>query len=232
MVLSHQHKFIFLCNGKTGTTSLERALGDYDESSDFDCGAYGLWVKRHIPPAVLKAFLPDEIWNAYFKFVFVRHPQDWFVSQYKHNFRQPRFPTKRLIRYPGRLVSSLRDYSRAKREASKEVFDANDVDFLFEHLKRYRGMPGASGLFQSSWAYDSNQELVVDFIGKFESLDADTEVIKERIGIDFNLGHLNKTKHRPFLECLTPDAAERIGELWEIDFDNFGYKIERGLGSK
>ena len=42
MIVSHKHKFIFICNGKTGTTSIEHGLAAYDESVDMNHGAPGL----------------------------------------------------------------------------------------------------------------------------------------------------------------------------------------------
>ena len=38
MIISHKHKFIFLCNGKTGTTSIEELLRPLQEGAEFDFG--------------------------------------------------------------------------------------------------------------------------------------------------------------------------------------------------
>ena len=178
MILSHKYRFIFFCNGKTGTTSIEHALKDYDESGNFDCGASGLWVKKHIPPAVLKAFLPERTWQEYFKIVFVRHPQDWFISQYKHNFREPAFPARQLLRHPWKTGSIIREYHGRKARASKECLDVADVDFLYQYLRQFRALPGSPSLEQSSYVYDVDGKTLVDFIGKFENLEPAILILK------------------------------------------------------
>ena len=88
IIVSHRIKFIFFCNGKTGTTSLEQALKPWDETSYEEFNASGLWYGKHIPPAIVKAVIPADKWDNYFKFVFVRNPYDWVVSQMKYNFVQ------------------------------------------------------------------------------------------------------------------------------------------------
>lgn len=52
----------------------------------YSFSVHGLFVNKHIPPAISKSCLSSEIWNSYFKFVFVRNPWDWFVSQWKYYF--------------------------------------------------------------------------------------------------------------------------------------------------
>ncbi len=81
-VVSHSKKFIFICNGKTGTTSIQSVLAKYNEIPDIDNGYPILWANKHSPRVVRKSMLPKTTWDNYFKFVFVRHPLDWFISQY------------------------------------------------------------------------------------------------------------------------------------------------------
>ncbi len=35
MILSHEHKFIFFCNGKTGTSSIEQALEPIQQGQEY-----------------------------------------------------------------------------------------------------------------------------------------------------------------------------------------------------
>jgi hypothetical protein len=226
MILSHKYKFIFIRNGKTGTTSIENILKDFDESQDMNQGLRGLWVNGHIPPAVLKSFLPSDIWNQYFKFVFVRHPLDWFVSQYRYNFTAPVAFKPEMLMKPKRLLSVIRNYKQSKELYKKQVFNADDVDFIFQYLRKFRGLPCSPSLMQSSYVYDVDGNILVDFIGRFENLVSDVEQIKAKIGIDFELPHLNKSKNRkPYQSCLTNEAVNRIKTLWDIDFRNFGYQV-------
>jgi len=81
MILSHTHKFIFIANGKTGTSSIETALQPYQEGAALKIGVEGLYTPKHVPPVVLRSQLGPKIWDEYFTFAFVRNPWDWFVSQ-------------------------------------------------------------------------------------------------------------------------------------------------------
>ena len=76
---------------------------------------------------------------------------------------------------------------------------------------------------QSNYVYDADGNIIVDFIGRFENLSHDIETLKAKIGIDFELPHLNKTEHQPYQLCFEFEAFERAKVLWNSDFENFGY---------
>jgi len=223
MIISHKNKFIFICNGKTGTTSIEKALASYDEMKDFYYHVPGLHVKKHLPPAVAKAYLPSEIWDTYFKFVFVRDPYDWVVSNWRFNFISPVFPIKASVRRPYLVPKYVRDYRRRLELHRKEKLDVDDIDFLYNHLKQFRAMPLADSYFQHSYVYDSDGRKMVDMVGRFESLKDDVEQVREKIGVDFELPHVNKTKRRDADSSLTAEGKARIRELWSRDFELLGY---------
>jgi hypothetical protein len=222
MILSRSHSFIFLCNGRTGTTSIEHALGSYDESDGLAFHAPGLWVDKHIPPAVLRAIVPAELWQSCFKFVFVRHPLDWFVSQYRYNL--DRSPWQVLAK-PWKLRAGLRAWKRAAASRSDHVYGAEDVLRLYRYLRRYRGLPGAPSLLQTNYVLDADGGQIVDFVGRFESLEVDVAHVQQRIGIQFELPHLNRTQHADYQSCFTDAGAEKVRELWSQDFEVLGYDV-------
>lgn len=225
MLVSHKKKFIFICNGKTGTTSIEKALSPYVEDHRYNFHAPGLWDNKHMPPAIAQAVLPSEVWESYFKFVFVRNPYDWFVSLYKHNFRL-RLSLRKLIRHPflapGMLLGQIQNWPLRK----KKIYTSADVVFLYSFLKQFRALPLADSLFQSSYAYSVNSVKLVNFVGKYENLRTDFHTIQQRIGTSVSLPHLNPTKHPHFSQCLDASAKKRIEELWELDFLNFDYPFD------
>jgi len=224
MIISHKHKYIFICNGKTGTTSIEKALACHNEVDDFYYSVPGLYVGKHIPPAVAKACLPREVWGDYFKFVFVRDPYDWVVSQWRFNFILPRFPYKAAIRRPYLIPKYLRDYRERKELHLRGKLDADDIDYLYRHLKQYRGMPLTESYFQHSYVFDQEGRKLVDFVGRFESLEEDVGKVCEKIGVDFKLPHVNKTKRRDVDSSLTDEGKNRVRELWSRDFEMLGYE--------
>jgi hypothetical protein len=224
MIISHKYRFIFICNGRTGTTSIESALKGYDDDSrDMNNGARGLWANKHMPPAVIKGLVSARVWEEYFKFVFVRHPQDWFVSQYKHNFHSPARSIRTILKRPQQALHILANYRTSRELASRRLYDSADVDILFAHLTRYRGLPGSPGLFQSNYVYDADGNQLVDMVGRFEQINEDIERIQDAIGLRFELPHLNKTCHEPYERSFTRRGVQHLQELWKVDFDNFGY---------
>ena len=69
MIYSDKKKFIFFAAGKTGTTSIEKALEEFADEIPFE---YDKKIfDKHIPPEYAKAHLPKEIWDTYYKIAFV-----------------------------------------------------------------------------------------------------------------------------------------------------------------
>jgi hypothetical protein len=225
MILSHRHRFIFFCNGKTGTTSIEHVLEPYNEGKAYAFRALGLFTDKHIPAAILRGCLPGAVWSSYFKFVFVRNPFDWFVSQWKHNFK-PRKPARYGVPWislssKGELIYMGRP---AGELARKEQFLPTDVDLLYEFLATYhRTVPYAEGGFQSSHVYGPDGDQLVDFVGRYESLREDMETALARIGLRAEVPHLNRTVHRAYPTYFTTESAARVAELWARDFELLGY---------
>jgi hypothetical protein len=232
MILSHTHKFIFFCSSKVGTTSMEEVLRPLQEGAEYDFGSAGAAiVPKHIPPAILRGALPETVWDEYFKFVFVRNPWDWFVSQWFFN-------TVAGVDAPSRLSArALRSFfgprgrgPQAEPEPLVRFSDelrTEDVHAMFELLKRFKGLPGRDGLYQSNWVYDMDDRMIVDYVGRYESLEADFEEIKRHLGLDLELPHLNRTEHRDYRSYYTAETRDLVGELWAVDVRNFDYSFDQ-----
>jgi hypothetical protein len=225
MILSHTHEFIFICNGKTGTSSVETALAPYQEGEEFEVGVKGLYTERHVPPATLKAQLGPDIWEEYFTFAFVRNPWDWFVSQYFWNWRAPQLSKRQLLRRP---LTTLRTYwqekEKKRRRREVEAFSPADIHETYDLLRQYRGLHQADSLFQYHYIHSPEGERLVDFVGRFERINEDFSRAMDRIGLDAGLPHRNATNHRDhYLTYYTPETADLVGDLYRVDVDTFGY---------
>jgi hypothetical protein len=66
--------------------------------------------------------LPEIVWNAYFKFLFVRNPYDLFVFSYRHNFRS-RLELRKLVRHPFLAPGMIGTFLRFRKERAKRVLD-------------------------------------------------------------------------------------------------------------
>ena len=236
MILSHKHKFILFCNPKTGSTSLEKTLEKFQEGQEFNLGirqSYGassnriLFPNKHIPPLLLKAWLPEEIWNSYFKFVFIRNPWDWIVSEWKYQFQYKKLSIPYILHNPVATARYLKNYQRVEELNSKKVFTPEDIDYLHAHLKKWFSViPNSPGLHQSHYVFDVGENKIVDFVGRFENIENDFEVIKDKLGLDISLPHLNSTKRDTYKTYFTEESKERVAQLWKRDIDNFSYKFD------
>ena len=236
MILSHKHKFILFCNPKTGSTSLEKTLEEYQEGREFNRGIRQtgngefypiLFPNKHIPPLMLKAWLPQEIWQSYFKFVFIRNPWDWVVSEWKYHFKPKKVGITDLFNRPIATARYIKHSQRIKNLNDKKVFSAEDVDYLFAHLKRFFPvLPNSSGLYQSHYVFDVDGNQLVDFVGKFENIDSDFKIISDKLGLDISLPHLNSTNRDRYKTYFTEDSKQRVAQLWEKDISNFGYQFD------
>lgn len=91
MIISHKHRFIFAAIPKTGTHSVRRALRVHMGVEDEE--QVRLFVEKSLPYEELAAMrhghisleqlrphIGRDIFDAYFKFAFVRNPFDRFIS--------------------------------------------------------------------------------------------------------------------------------------------------------
>ena len=230
MIISYSKNFIFFSNGKVASTSIERGLSNWDETSYEQFSIPGLFSERHITPIFVKAMISDKFWDNSFKFIFVRNPFDWFVSSYIYQYR---FTTKLWFKecirnpliIPHRLKCLIPYYFNSKRTLfkKKHVIDA------FNRFKLVKGVPNAKGLTQYCYAYDLQGDKMVDFIGKYENLKNDFEKIKVKLNIpDAKLPYENKSSTRKSSNKVffTEEAVNTIIDLWKIDFEVFGYSTK------
>jgi hypothetical protein len=120
MIISHQHKFIFIKTKKTAGTSVEIALsaicGDddiitpitaEDEITRQAVGGRGPQnhvvngiplFYNHIPARDVRALIGAPMWDEYFKFCFERNPWDKVISWYFwEQAAEPRLPLSEFI---------------------------------------------------------------------------------------------------------------------------------------
>lgn len=214
MILSHKHKFIFISNGKTGSTSIENALSKYQEGEYLNLAIPDLFTKGHIPAVLLKQLVKKEIWNNYFKFSFVRNPWDWVVSQYFYNFHEK----------PQKDQTKKSKHSNSPSTEDKTCLTTDDIYKLYNFLKQYRGIPDAETLLQHNYIYNSNGVKQLDYVGKFESLNADFQGAMDKIGIHAILPVLNNSKHDYYKHYYNHETIELVKILYEIDIKSFDYE--------
>ncbi len=232
MIINHTHRFIFVANGRTGSKSIEEVLAHLHEGADLDVPVPGLYTSGHIPPRSIRRRIPTEIWESYTKFMFVRNPWNWVVSQYFYNFGQK--PLQRLRQLDPRSGIQARTNLTAvvAHLENKTRLAPIDVAVLYEHLRQYRAVPEADSLFQSTYAFDSDGTPLVDFIGRFEHLENDFAAITSHLGIEVELRKKNMSNHNRFQTYYSDDTVEFVAHLYAVDIANFGYDWHSNAGSE
>ena len=68
-------------------------------------------------------------------------------------------------------------------------------------------------------------QLNLDFVGRLETIQADFDSIKEKIGIDCDIRHLNKSKSKPhhYRQSYTARSRHIVEQIYRTDIETFGY---------
>jgi len=196
MIVSHEHEFIFIHIQRTAGTSIEKSICEelniskwegfigeprhvaLDDKTKFDDVYFNeqrkkLEGKKHIAAEELKHLIGKETWNSYFKFSFVRNPWDRYLSSYLKKRKE----TPKKIR---------------------QVWPKSKLLFNIAMLCKI-GFLRAKTKSQLDYITDSEGNIIVDFIGRFENLHEDFCRVCSRTGVDANLGDNNdSTSHRHY----------------------------------
>ena len=215
MVISYTRRFIFIHIYKVAGSSITDALAPYAHSPQMTLlgrvgRRAGLGTKlilprykarefdKHIRAAELQAALPSCVYDSFYKFAFVRNPWDWQVSLYSYMIREdrPRHEQRELVK----KLSGFEEYL--------EWRIANDLKL------------------QKGFLYDERGRLLVDFVGRFERIEADLRTVCARLGIRARLPHVNATSHRDYRTYYTPRTRKLVEENWREDVELFRYNFE------
>lgn len=219
MLISHSHQFMFVHIAKTGGTSVRAALRKYRWS-----GRYGpailaaslvsqmtrprhrLGVKfpRHAKAIAAREMLPAETYDRLFKFVFVRNPWDLQVSSWHH-----------IGREKPHVLGQVRTFEEFLR-------------LKFDPERPYDYMLDISRELQSDYIVDLHGRIIVDYIGRYEQLQADFDAICDRIGIArIRLPHERRAIDRDdYRRYYTDATAALVGEHYAPDIARLAYTFD------
>jgi hypothetical protein len=78
---------------------------------------------------------------------------------------------------------------------------------------------------QRRFLIDGDGKMLVDYVGRFETLAEDFAEICGRLGLDkLTLEHVNRTAHKPWTESYSPRMFEIVRTIHRPDIEAFGYE--------
>ena len=215
MLISHSHQFIFFHVAKTAGLSLRNALLPYaEEPTKFKIKRppqvkagqlnpfYAVWeaLLIHAKASDAQRELPAAIFERYYKFAFVRNPWDWQVSMYHFILNEP-------THVKHALVKSLGTFERY-------------LDWVVETPNPYA--KGATK-FQKDVITDPDGRLLVDFVGRYETLAQDFAQVCRMLQLTAQLPHINRTRHHDYRAYYTERTRQLVAHHFAADIALFGY---------
>lgn len=203
-VISHKHRCIFIHIPKTAGSSIEDVIwpGDRTEAD--------LWMgisngRNKYQTGGLQHLLARQIFDEvgpasfsrYFKFTIVRNPFDRLVSQYAYTIKH-RPDLRQLL--------------------------GIDADASFsEYVDRIYFEPHVQWRPQTDFILDDDGMSLVDFIGRFERIEADCKTIFDRLGIKAELPVTNKGSRSDYRDYYDKQTKEKVESIYSNDLSAFSY---------
>jgi hypothetical protein len=218
MLLSIRHRFLFVHIAKTGGTSVRAALAPLRWRDPYHWLAWpcsrlshltghrlGVKLPRHAKAIAAQEMLPREVFQGLFKFAFVRNPWDLQVSSFHH-----------IRRERPHLLGSHGDFESFLR-------------YKLDPDRPYQYHIDTSIELQTDYLVDLHGRLIVDFIGRYERLEADFAEACRRIGLrPPGLPHRRQAtdRERDYRRYYTDDTRELVATHFARDVEMLGYGFE------
>ena len=207
MIVSHAKRYIFFAVPKTATQAIRQQLATQLTADDWQQHAlYGRQVlpiqelaelgHGHISVRQAERYLSQDILGDYYRFAFVRHPFDRFVSATTF------------------LFGDQADFRR------------NPIQMMKLALGRERFRERILIKPQFDLLRTEGGEIGVDFVGRYENLAADFSTVCERVGLPvMTLKHLNTSTRGSYEQYLDDALCEQLMKFYRQDFEKFSYQL-------
>jgi len=206
MIVSHRLNFVFVHIFKTAGTSIKRAL------------------RRHAMPVW------QEPANHVLKRIGVRqfgpsgYPDHMKATQLIQQTSLEQFNSMfsfAFVRNPWDWELSHYKYiiKRPRHSSHKEVKRLG----TFSEYVRWR----CDGRFQLQKSFVFHQrQRVVDFVGRFETLNEDFQLVANRLEVPSKLKRLNRTRPTIYQQCYDDHTSDLIATTFQADIVEFGYQFD------
>ena len=212
MIVSNRRNFIFVHIFKTAGTSIRRAVRRHAMSPWQEPANHVL--KRIGIPQYRPTTYPDHLTASG---LIQQTSLEYFNSMFSFAF----------VRNPWDW--ELSHYKYILRKSRHHSYD--EVRRLGSFSEYVRWRCDRKFQLQKSFVIHQGQQ-VVDFVGRFENLDADFEKVAERLNITAKLKQLNKTRRSVYQEHYDDKTRDLIATTFAADIKEFGYNFDEQSDSR
>jgi hypothetical protein len=221
MIISNTHRAIFVHILKTAGTSISALFEPHLRWNDLVIGgtAFGeriqaayqerFGLSKHMRARDIRRVVGAAVWEDYFSFTIVRHPYLRLISFYH---------------WKRATVSRAATNSPVWSWPATEAFCQSKTFSEFIRHEKFLASPAIQP--QADWVCDEDGRCIVDFVGRFEELQAAIDTVARRLGFDAApLGvHNASAADRPPAEVLhREDDYRYLHDFYRRDFELFGY---------
>jgi len=208
MVISYMRRFLFVHVYKAAGMSIEKALKSYDVRA----GLLGHPLAEQ--ERLLRALGVNPAILGMQRHVFAAEIREALGSELFNKLFKFAF-----VRNPWDLQLSLYHFNVARPEFSPRKPAAS----FEEHIGTMEPIEHAIGQ-QRQFLIDGDGKMLVDYVGRFESITDDFAEICGRIGLDaLTLEHVNRTDHPPWTKSYDRRMFEIVRTVHRPDIEAFGY---------
>ena len=200
-MIDHTRKFIYIHIPKCAGSSVE-AIFNGEQHKEWDADNK-IWVQHATAKQIKEIYCPE--YEQYFSFTFVRNPWDRAVSDYM---------------WMRRDLNTTDDFKSFL--LLKGGFDTPRLKY--PHLN-VSGR-GDHILPQSDFVLDAKGDIMVDFIGRVETLQWDLNVVCSTLDLPrCKVPHTNATDHKHYTEYYDDETKQIVAEKYKKDIEYFGYEF-------
>ena len=200
VIVWDQHKLLYVRMPKSGNVSIRRAIEDPSE-------------QRMSQSQIARL---DDGWTS---FSFVRNPWSRLLSLYKQK-ASAEATSGRLI--DGVYKGFINHGIPIRPGMSFEEFCDVVCDIPDHRTDKH--------LQSQAYTLIKNGQPIVPFIGKLERMNEDWKVLMEKVGLEYELPHFNRTqkKNEHYSSSYTSEAlVQKVADRYRGDIEHFGYDFER-----
>lgn len=214
-MISHTHKCIFVHIPKTAGTSIESAFGQLPSKGT-----------SHLQ---LSEYMKNKSADNYFKFSFIRNTYDRVWSIYKYfslggNQHSPTTVTDYFHHYKQKVFNSP---FYTDIEISKKMPKSFE-EFCEVYLKNKQPFFRSFALISQLEYIAVNGEISVDFLGRFECLEKDYQILAQKFNLQKTLPHLRKRcSSNHYSKYYNSRIKKIVSDFYQKEIDCFGYIFDK-----